>query len=99
MLTARGMDGYHRSDGEPNELTYVDMDTFLATFRRSPADVVSGTVRACRDRHAQSRRNDAWFADFSAARWHPGSQPAGRISISLKRHLPHPRFQFNTRRF
>ena len=32
VLTARGMDGYHRSDGEPNELTYVDMDTFLATF-------------------------------------------------------------------
>ena len=57
------------SRGEPNELTYVDRDTFLATFRRSPADVVSGTVRACRDRHAQSRRNDAWFADFAAGRY------------------------------
>ena len=27
-----GMEGAGCSDGEPNELTYVDMDTFLATF-------------------------------------------------------------------
>ena len=32
VLTARGMDGYHRSDGEPNELTYVDMDSFPLEF-------------------------------------------------------------------
>ena len=31
-LTARGMDGYLRSDDEPHELTCVDMDTFLATL-------------------------------------------------------------------
>ncbi len=29
---SRVMDGYHRSDDEPHELTYVDIDTFLATF-------------------------------------------------------------------
>ena len=62
------MEGARCSDGDPNELTYVDMDTFLATFQRSPTDVVSGTVCACRDRHAQSRRNDAWFANFAAGR-------------------------------
>ena len=28
----RVMDGYHRSDDELHELTYVDIDTFLATF-------------------------------------------------------------------
>ena len=27
-----GRDRARRSDSEPNELTYVDMDTFLATF-------------------------------------------------------------------
>ncbi len=26
------MDGAHHSDGAPHELTYVDMDTFLANF-------------------------------------------------------------------
>ena len=29
---SRVMDGYHRSDEEPHELTCVDIDTFLATF-------------------------------------------------------------------
>ena len=27
-----GMDRARRSDSEPNELTYIDMDTFLANF-------------------------------------------------------------------
>jgi len=29
---SRVMDGYHRWDDEPHELTCVDIDTFLATF-------------------------------------------------------------------
>jgi len=32
ILIARGMDGAGRSDSELNELTYIDMDTFLANF-------------------------------------------------------------------
>ena len=29
-----GVDGAHSSDSDPNELTYIDMDTFLANFKR-----------------------------------------------------------------
>ena len=32
MRGGEGMEGAGCSDGEPNELTYVDMDAFLATF-------------------------------------------------------------------
>ena len=32
VLTPRGMDGYLRSSDQLQELTYVGMDTFLATL-------------------------------------------------------------------
>ena len=39
---------------EPQNLTYVDLDTFPGTFRCSPTPVGTGTVRACREFHPQS---------------------------------------------
>jgi hypothetical protein len=41
-------DGRRASSDQARELTYVDIDTFLATFQSSPTHLGTGTVRASR---------------------------------------------------